>query len=623
MLSRGTVVAPIPPLLRGGSATFFNNLCFASTSSAAAASRLSSFSERVKSGPSLKDFLQSGSGHDTATEAEGEEPWLPSSVPSLDANARKSIGEGRSVFVETYGCQMNMSDTEIVLSIMQGAGFGRADSVEEADVIFVNTCAIRDKAEQKVWDRLNYLKSLKRQNKRQKRVVGVLGCMAERLKTRLLESDRLVDLVVGPDAYRSLPSLLMEVEGGQHAMNVQLSIDETYADITPVRSSANQVSAYLSIMRGCNNMCSYCIVPFTRGRERSRPVDSIVEEVRQLSAEGVKEVVLLGQNVNSYNDLSLGPSSYQYHADSRDSISASIDGEDYGEDPDEEEEIEGSSPQRLSRGFSELYKRKEWGVRFVELMDRVSRVDPEMRIRFTSPHPKDFPDDLLYLIRDRPNLCNAIHIPAQSGSTSLLKRMRRNYSRESYLALIERIREIIPGVSLSSDFIAGFCGETEEEHQQTLSLIKEIKYDHAFMFAYSMREKTHAHRKMQDDVPPEVKQRRLKEIVDLFYGIAAEKNTQEVGKRHLVLVEGKSKRSEHELFGRTDTNKKVIIPDVPVSSVYHPPLQQHSNGMVKLNVGDYVVVEVESCTAISLRGVPLARTTLSHFAASNNTVGRR
>lgn len=344
--------------------------------------------------------------------------------------------DGR-IYHETYGCQMNINDMEIVLSIMKNAGFSEiVDVPESAEIIFINTCAIRDNAEQKVWQRLNYFWFLKRhwkrnvatgraQSKRPPKVV-VLGCMAERLKEKILDADKMVDVVCGPDAYRDLPRLLEEVDYGQKGMNTLLSLEETYADINPVRISANAVTAFVSVMRGCNNMCSFCIVPFTRGRERSRPVESIVKEVAELWKEGVKEVTLLGQNVNSYNDAS-----------------------------GIEKEVESGANWRYSEGFSSISKVKNMGLRFSDLLDRLSSEFPEMRFRYTSPHPKDFPDDLLYVMRDRYNICKFVHLPAQTGSSTVLERMRRGYTREAYLDLVKKIRQIIPNVGLSSDFICG------------------------------------------------------------------------------------------------------------------------------------------------------------------------
>lgn len=442
-------------------------------------------------------------------------------------------------YIETYGCQMNFADSEIVNSILIESGMEAVQTAEQADVVLLNTCAIRDNAESKIWNRLKELRGLKKSNKAM--TVGVLGCMAERIKEKVIEREHLVDLVVGPDAYRDLPNLLEQIEDGRKAVNVLLSLEETYADITPVRTSGNGVTAFVSIMRGCDNMCSFCVVPFTRGRERSRPVESILAELRQLSEEGYKEVTLLGQNVNSY---------------------------------------------------------KFEGTDFTRLMDLASQVDPEMRIRFTSPHPKDFPTPLLHLIAERPNLCNFIHIPAQSGSTTMLERMRRPYTREQYLSLIREMKSIIPGLTLSTDMIAGFCGETQEEHDDTMSLMREVEFELAYMFAYSERERTLAHRKMKDDVPEEVKKARLTEIIDQQMAIQLQNNLKEIGRIHLVLVENVSKRSAEQLGGRTDTNKMVVFD----KQDYVP--------------GDYVVVEITDATSATLIGKPLKKTTIMEFYQS-------
>eukprot|EP01133_Synstelium_polycarpum_P007288 gene7288-8470_t len=462
-------------------------------------------------------------------------------VPAyMDPSVATMSGEGRTVLVESYGCQMNVADTEIVYSVMRSAGYQVAKDAESADVVFLNTCAIRENAEEKIWARLSDLRKAKRTRK--DLVIGVLGCMAERLKTKVLETNRSVDLVVGPDAYRSLPSLLAKVDNNEKAINVMLSADETYADIAPVRTGSNGVSAYVSIMRGCNNMCSYCIVPFTRGRERSRSVASIVAEVEQLSRDGYKEVTLLGQNVNSYNYI--------------------------------DEQADASTQVLQPRaGFNTVYRAPKRGTTFTDLMDAVSRVDPEMRIRFTSPHPKDFPD--------------SIHMPAQSGNSAVLERMRRGYTRESYLELVAQIRRELPRASISSDFISGFCGETEQEHEDTISLIKECGFEKAYMFMYSLREKTHAHRTLSDDVPVEVKSKRLREVIDTFYAGAKAKARQEVGRRHLVLIDGVSKRSTEHFAGRTDCNKTVIIPNIPIPSAIDSNDTSHT-----IRVGDYIIAEI-------------------------------
>ncbi len=431
---------------------------------------------------------------------------------------------------------MNFADSEIVNSILIEEGMTATESADTADVILVNTCSIRENAETKVWNRLKEIRSLKKTNN--DLTVGVLGCMAERIKDKIIEEEQLVDIVVGPDAYRDIPRLLAEVDDRRKAVNVLLSLEETYADIAPIRTTGNGVSAFVSIMRGCDNMCSFCVVPFTRGRERSRPMDSILKEIEQLSDEGYKEVTLLGQNVNSYKD---------------------------GDNT------------------------------FTGLMDAASLINPEIRFRFSSPHPKDFPDDLLHLIAERPNLCNYIHIPAQAGSDSMLERMRRPYTREQYLDLIAKMKRIIPGLSLSTDIIAGFCGETEEEHQQTMSLMKEVEYDLAYMFAYSERERTLAYRKFEDDVPEEVKKRRLTEIINQQMNIQKQRNVQEIGKRHLVLVEGTSKRSDEQMSGRSDTNKIVIF------------------DRMDFEKGDYVEVEITDSTSATLKAKPIRKTTLVDY----------
>ena len=442
----------------------------------------------------------------------------------------------KKFYIETYGCQMNFADSEIVNSILLEKGMKAVHNADHADVVLINTCSIRENAETRVWNRLKELRSIKKE--KGDLTVGVLGCMAERIKETIIEKEHLVDIVVGPDAYRDLPRLLQEVEDGRKAVNVLLSLEETYADIAPVRTTGNGVTAFVSIMRGCDNMCAFCVVPFTRGRERSRPMESILKEVKQLSDEGYKEVTLLGQNVNSY-----------------------LDGENT----------------------------------FTKLMDEVSKVNPEMRVRFSSPHPKDFPNDLLHLIAERPNLCNYIHIPAQAGSNTMLERMRRPYTREGYLELIENMKQIIPGVTLSTDIIAGFCDETEEEHQQTLSLMKEVEYDLAYMFAYSERERTLAYRKYEDNVPEDVKKRRLSEIIDQQREIQEVRNAREVGNRHLVLVESVSKRSDDQLSGRTDTNKMVVF------------------DRKDFKLGDYVEVEITGGTSATLFGEGIRSTTITDY----------
>jgi tRNA-2-methylthio-N6-dimethylallyladenosine synthase len=450
---------------------------------------------------------------------------------------QKSTDTKRKFYIETYGCQMNFADTEVVNAILiDQANMLPVDKPEFADVIFVNTCSIREKAETTVWNRLKQFRQYKKTNK--DLVVGVMGCMAERVRKKIIEQEKLVDIVVGPDAYRTIPQLISEVDDGHKAVNVLLSMEETYADITPVRTTGNGVSAFVSIMRGCDNMCTFCVVPYTRGRERSRPVESIREEVRQLVEDGYKEITLLGQNVNSYIDE---------------------------------------------------------GQRLADLMRLVAEEHTEVRFRFSSPHPKDFPDELLHLIANTANVCNYVHMPAQSGNTEVLERMKRPYTREEYLALIDKIRQIIPGVTLSTDIISSFCGETEEQHLDTMSLMQIVGYDMAYMYAYSERERTYAHRKYEDDVPTEDKKRRLTEIIDQQMSQQVGINEKQIGTRHIVLIEGHSKRDKRQLSGRTDTNKVVIFDD---------------NGY---EIGDYVEVVIERTTSATLFGTALGKTSIAQF----------
>ncbi|KAA8547438.1 hypothetical protein F0562_003698 [Nyssa sinensis] len=513
-----------------------------------------------------------------------------SETQSFDPVSGAEVLPRGRIYHETYGCQMNVNDMEIVLSIMKNAGYSEVVEVpESAEIIFINTCAIRDNAEQKVWQRLNYFWFLKRHWKSNVSIgrsqslhppkVVVLGCMAERLKDKILDAAKMVDVVCGPDAYRDLPRLLEEVDYGQKGINTLLSLEETYADINPVRISKSSIAAFVSVMRGCNNMCSFCIVPFTRGRERSRPVESIVREVAELWKEGVKEVTLLGQNVNSYNDES-----------------------------GVENDVEPGVNWKLSEGFSSMCKVKKMGLRFSDLLDRLSTEFPEMRFRYTSPHPKDFPDELLYIMRDRYNICKSIHLPAQTGNSTVLERMRRGYSREAYLDLVQKIRRIIPDVGITSDFICGFCSETEEEHRDTLSLIKAVGYDMAYMFAYSMREKTHAHRNYVDDVPENIKQRRLTELIEAFRGSTGQCYDSQIGTVQLVLVEGPNKRApETELIGKSDRGHRVSFTTLPI------PDRDDNDGKRNPRVGDYVEVRILKSTRASLFGEALAITKLSSF----------
>ncbi|WP_343702865.1 tRNA (N6-isopentenyl adenosine(37)-C2)-methylthiotransferase MiaB [Chitinophaga sp.] len=437
----------------------------------------------------------------------------------------------KKFYIESYGCQMNFNDSEIVASILNKEGFGATRNAEEADLVLLNTCSIREKAEQTVRKRLTEFKKTKRD--RPGFLVGVLGCMAERLKAKFLEEEKLVDLVVGPDAYRSLPALIEEAETGQKAINVLLSREETYGDISPVRLNSNGVTAFVSIMRGCNNMCAFCVVPFTRGRERSRDPRSILEEAADLFERGYREVTLLGQNVDSY-----------YFVD----------------------EAAGET------------------VTFAMLLEKVAAISPLLRVRFSTSHPKDITDEVLFAIARHENICNYIHLPVQSGSNRILQLMNRTYTREWYMKKVDRIREILPGCGLSTDVITGFCTETEEDHADTLAIMEYAHYDLAYMFAYSERPGTLAARRYQDDVPEAVKKRRLAEVVALHRRHTLESMQQDVGKTFKVLIEGTSKRSENDLFGRNDQNKVVVFP------------------RGNYQKGEYVMVKVEDCTAGTLLG---------------------
>eukprot|EP00002_Diphylleia_rotans_P000345 TRINITY_DN10175_c0_g1_i1.p1 TRINITY_DN10175_c0_g1~~TRINITY_DN10175_c0_g1_i1.p1 ORF type:complete len:603 (+),score=123.05 TRINITY_DN10175_c0_g1_i1:47-1855(+) len=542
-----------------------------------------SFSRILNDGRTLKDFAP-------RVAAKNDVELLPEIVPLSDIPLRR-VGSGRKVKIETYGCQMNISDSEIIHTILQNSEFQYTESTDEADVIFLNTCAVRDHAEQKIWGRLRELRALRTKRpkeERKRQIVGVLGCMAERLKVQLLEEKNLVDIVAGPDSYRALPSLISAVDDGQAAIHVLLSPDETYADINPVKVMSNKVSAFVSIMRGCNNMCAFCIVPLTRGRERSRTLSTIRDEIKSLVDQGFKEVTLLGQNVNSYNDTT-------------------------------QESLDEQRKALSHPGFKTIYKRSDDGLRFADLLDELSAVAPEMRFRFTSPHPKDFPRALLQLIAERPNICKSIHIPAQSGSSKVLESMRRGYSRETYLELIADIKSILPGCALSSDFITGFCGETEEDHQQTLSLLEHVKYDRAFLYAYSVRERTYAQRHLADDVPSEVKKRRLMEMNSTFLRNAKLQSELEFGKVHLVLVEGVSRNSDYELLARTDTDRMVVFrkDHIPQS------LQDLNSTTQQPQIGDYVAVQITGGTHATLIGRPIALTSLPEFLSVAATHGHQ
>jgi len=449
----------------------------------------------------------------------------------------------RKLYIESYGCQMNFSDSEIVASILTEHGFKTTRDIEKADAIFVNTCSIREKAEQTVRKRLKTFQKLK--DNKKEITIGVLGCMAERLKSKFLEEEKLVDIVVGPDAYRDLPNLINTVDHGQKAVNVQLSKEETYADISPVRLNSNGVTAFVSIMRGCDNMCSFCVVPFTRGRERSRDAESIVKEVRELHEKGYKEVTLLGQNVDSY---------LWY----------------------------GGGPKMDFKKLSDIQKASS--INFAQLLEKVALVSPEIRIRFSTSHPQDMTDQVLKTMAKYENICDYIHLPVQSGSSRILKLMNRGYTRDWYMERIDAIKRIIPGCAISQDIISSFCSETEEDHKDTLSLMDYVKFDYGFMFKYSERPNTKAARKFEDDVPEEIKSRRLTEIIEKQRAHSMMHNQSRVGKTYKVLVEGLSKRSNKHLFGRTTHNSVAVFP----KKQYKP--------------GDYVMVKITDCNSATLIG---------------------
>ncbi|HRE78508.1 MAG TPA: tRNA (N6-isopentenyl adenosine(37)-C2)-methylthiotransferase MiaB [Flavobacterium sp.] len=452
-------------------------------------------------------------------------------------------GNTKKLFIESYGCQMNFSDSEIVASILYEQGYNTTQNLEEADLVLVNTCSIRDKAEQTVRKRLEKYNAVKKINPTMK--VGVLGCMAERLKSQFLEEEKIVDMVVGPDAYKDIPNLLKEVEEGRDAINVILSKDETYGDISPVRLNSNGVNAFVSITRGCDNMCTFCVVPFTRGRERSREPQSILEEIKDLSDRGFKEVTLLGQNVDSYLWYGGG----------------------------------------LKKDFDKATEmQRATAVDFTQLLEMCAVQFPKMRFRFSTSNPQDMHVEVIEIMAKYHNICNYIHLPVQSGSTRILKEMNRQHTREEYMALVDKIYEIIPDISLSQDIITGFPTETEEDHQDTLSLMEYVKYDFGFMFAYSERPGTLAARKMEDDVPEEIKKRRLNEIIDLQQKLGLERTKRFIGQEVEVLIEKESKRSTEHWSGRNSQNTVVVFPKE------------------NYKVGDFVMVKINDCTAATLIG---------------------
>ena len=470
---------------------------------------------------------------------EFENKVIDESMQGTAIELQNQGGEGKKkLYLESYGCQMNFSDSEVVASILAQDGFETTRNMDEADVILLNTCSIRENAEQRVRNRLTEFKIKKENNP--ELVVGVLGCMAERLKKNLLEEEKLVDLVAGPDAYRDLPNLIEEVGTGQKAVNVLLSRDETYADISPVRLDQGGIAAFVTIMRGCDNMCSFCVVPFTRGRERSRDPKTIVDECHDLFTRGYREVTLLGQNVDSY----------RWNLSSKGEV----------KNPDEPT------------------------TNFAQLMEMVALVSPLLRVRFSTSHPKDMTDDVLEIMAKYENICPYIHLPVQSGNTDVLYRMNRGYSREWYMERINAIHRIVPNCAISTDVITGFCGETEEEHQETLSLMDFVEYDFAYMFKYSERPKTLAERRFEDDIPEEVKGRRLNEIIEKQLAHSLKSNQKQIGTIQKVLIEGNSKRSEEHLCGRTGRNSMVVFPKESYQKA------------------QYVMVRIDSCTSATLMG---------------------
>jgi len=461
-------------------------------------------------------------------------------------SSTKSLGKknGRKLYIESYGCQMNFADSEVVSSILGDDGFETTNDFESADLILVNTCSIRDKAEQTVRNRLRQFNTAKKN--KPELIVGVLGCMAERLKEKFLEEEKIVDLVVGPDAYRDLPNLVEQVDDGQKAVNTFLSREETYADISPVRLNSNGVTAFVSIMRGCDNMCSFCVVPFTRGRERSRDPQSIVNEAKDLFNKGYREVTLLGQNVDSYK----------------------------------------WSPDSSLKGKAQIERSDNAiTVNFAELLEMVAEVSSQMRVRFSTSHPKDITNQVLYTMKKHDNICKNIHLPAQSGNSRVLELMNRTYTRDWYINRVDAIRNILgEECGISSDMITGFCTETEEEHKDTLTLMDYVKYDFSYMFFYSERPGTLAAKKYEDDIPLEVKKKRLAEVIEKQQKISLKRNQLELGKVHEVLIEGFSKRSKEHLQGRNSANKVVVFP-----AKNHKP-------------GEYVHVQINNCTAATLTG---------------------
>ncbi len=457
---------------------------------------------------------------------------------------KNNLSTSKKMYLESYGCQMNFSDSEIVASILTSEGFTTTKNIEEADLVLVNTCSIREKAEQTVRNRLKVYNAIKKKQN-PKMIVGVLGCMAERLKEKLLEEEKLVDIVVGPDAYRDLPDLIKQADDGRKAVNVILSKEETYAEINPVRLGGNGVTAFVSITRGCDNMCTFCVVPFTRGRERSRNPESIVNECKELLADGYKEVTLLGQNVDSYLWFGGG----------------------------------------AKKEFNNLSNQeKSLSLNFAQLMELVAKISPKLRIRFSTSNPQDMTDDVLLVMAKYDNICNYIHLPVQSGNNRILEIMKRGYTKEEYLHRIAKIRDILPDCAISMDMISGFCTETAEEHKETLNLMNKVKFDFGYIFKYSERPNTPAQRKWKDDIPEETKQKRLAEVIDLQIKHSLIKNKETIGNEYEILIEGESKKDKNKLFGRTKQNKVVIVDKKSYKS------------------GDFLHVIIEDCTSATLIG---------------------
>ena len=561
------------------------------------ASKISTRSLSTQDQPTLRDFLkadkspnetkrtrrpQSGVTKHTEILCNCDSP-TELKVCSKSAKCQYRVN-GVPVFIRTYGCQMNENDTSIVASILEDYGYKLVPDDSSAEIQLLMTCAIRESAESKIWVKLRELNRHKNDPEHPLKQIGLLGCMAERLKQKLLETTNSVDIVAGPDAYRDLPRLFsINRLSNEKAINCLLSFDETYSDIRPV-TNINDVTSFISITRGCDNLCSYCIVPFTRGRERSRPLPTIIDEVKHLMSKGIKEVTLLGQNVNSYRDLSTPP-----------------------------EDIERADLFDLSKtkenpadGFKTVYKPRVRGLTFDILLEEAAKISPELRIRFTSPHPKDFTDAVIEVMRKYKNIARCIHLPAQSGSDSILERMRRGYTKKAYLDLVGRLRTAIPDLAITSDFITGFCGETDQDHAETIDLIKTVKYNFIYVFPYSEREKTNAFHKLNDDVPHQVKVDRVKDIHTLFRDQAAQINRNLIGSVQLVLVESDSLRSQHDWQGRTDSNVKTIIPKAVV-------LDTRDNNKRAIRAGDYVACEVIDSNSQTLKAVPLFLTSQDNF----------